>query len=119
MSSPEQKIAKHLMRTASMLIKHCNENNISITNNSTDFLRDLTGALDVAEGAFEPWISDEEMLREMEQDEEELTALTWGERCDEHEPLCPVCVAWRLFDETKRAPFNDEVTAAIKAAHEE
>lgn len=115
----QDKAAKFLMRAASMLIKHCNENNIALRSGDTDFLRDLSNTLEAAEGAFEPWLSDEEMLREMEQDEEKLTALTWGERCGDYEPLCSVCVAWRMFDETKRAPFDDEVIAAVNATHRE
>lgn len=118
MSSPEQTVAKHLMRAASMLIKHCNANNIALRSGDTDFLKELNRALDAAEGAFEPWISDEEMLREMEEDEKVLTTQTWGEKCEDYEPQCPTCQAWRLFGETKRAPFNDEVTAAINEANE-
>lgn len=119
MTSGNETVAKHLMRAASMLIKYCNENHIAIQDRRTDYLLALGNALDIAEGAFEPWISDDEMLQEMEKDEEELTALTWGERCDEYEPLCAVCVAWRLFDQNKRAPFDDEVTAAVNATHRE
>lgn len=116
MTSGNETVAKHLMRAAAMLIKYCNENHIAIQDRRTDYLLALGNALDIAEGAFEPWISNDEMLQEMEKDEEELTALTWGERCDEYEGECPVCVAWRLFDQNKRAPFDNEVADAIKEA---
>jgi hypothetical protein len=37
----------------------------------------------------------------------------WGERCDEYEPLCACCVAWRLLDETGKPPNYRAVTARL------
>lgn len=51
-----------LLRAASLLIRHCNINNIAVCNVNTDFIADLSKAVDAAEDFFDPWITDEELL---------------------------------------------------------
>lgn len=53
-----------LLRAASLLIRHCNINNIAVfnVNTDTDFIADLSKAVDAAEDFFDPWITDEELL---------------------------------------------------------
>lgn len=51
-----------LLRAASLLIRHCNINNIAVCNVNTDFIADLSKAVDEAEDFFDPWITDEELL---------------------------------------------------------
>lgn len=50
-----------LLRAASMLIRHCDTNNISIRDGNTDFRLDLLKAVENVEGDFDPWILDQDM----------------------------------------------------------
>ena len=47
-----------------------------------------------------------------------LTA-EYGLQCPDYYPGCCVCEAWRLFEETGRAPSAQEIDAAIEKANEE
>lgn len=39
----------------------------------------------------------------------EAVLFYWGERCDTHEDGCPVCNAWRQYDEMFNKGANENV----------
>ena len=41
----------------------------------------------------------------------------WGPRCEEYEPLCACCVAWRLLDETGKPPSYRAASDRLDANH--
>jgi hypothetical protein len=38
----------------------------------------------------------------------EAVSFYWGERCSDFEPLCPVCRAWKQYDEMINLTFVRE-----------
>ena len=48
-------------------------------------------------------------------DPHEAMTAYWGPDCNAFEPLCPCCVAWKLFREHTRLPTFYEVTEELDA----